>query len=155
MSSAFDPFEVPESNATSYPKEFRADNQKRWNRRVGDRAGISNFGVMITRIVPGGQSSSRHWHSRQDEFVYVLSGDALLETDAGVEKLKPGMCVGFPAGRANGHRFLNRSDADVLLLVVGDRTPDDEITYPDIDMRARLAPDRRYLFSRNDGTLME
>src|SRR5215472_8123691 len=106
---AFDPLALPESNATSYPEPYRAENQRRWNRRLGDHAGLKNFGVNLTRIVPGGQSSSRHWHSRQDEFVYVLSGEVVLETDGGEEILRPGMCVGFPAGIHDGHRFLNRS----------------------------------------------
>src|SRR5215469_3720961 len=93
---AFDPLALPESNATSYPEPYRAENQRRWNRRLGDHAGLKNFGVNLTRIVPGGQSSSRHWHSRQDEFVYVLSGEVVLETDGGEEILRPGMCAGYP-----------------------------------------------------------
>ena len=149
---AFDPLALPESNATSYPEPYRAENQRRWNRRLGDHAGVKNFGVNLTRIVPGGQSSSRHWHSRQDEFVYVLSGEVVLETDGGEEILRPGMCAGFPAGTHDGHRFLNRSEADVLLLVVGDRTQGDEVGYPDIDMHGRMGPDGRYRFTRKDGS---
>jgi uncharacterized cupin superfamily protein len=151
----FDPLSLPESNATSYPEPYRAENQQRWNRRLGDHAGLMNFGVNITRIVPGGQSSSRHWHSRQDEFVYVLSGEVVLETDAGEEILRAGMCAGFPAGTGDGHRFVNRSAADVLLLVAGDRTAEDEVGYPDIDMQGRLGPDGRYRFTRKDGSPFE
>jgi uncharacterized cupin superfamily protein len=154
-SKAFDPLSLPESNATSYPEPYRAANQQRWNRRLGDHAGLKNFGVNFTRIVPGGQSSSRHWHARQDEFVYVLAGEVILHTDAGEETLRPGMCAGFPAGSRNGHRFLNRSTADALLLVVGDRTPEDEIGYPDIDMHGRLGPDGRFRFTRKDGSAFE
>ncbi len=150
----FDPLGVPESNATSYPEPYRAENQRRWNRRLGDHAGLANFGVNLTRIVPGGQSSCRHWHSRQDEFVYVLVGEVVLETDAGEEVLRPGMCAGFPAGTPDGHRFLNRSSADALLLVVGDRTSGDEVGYPDIDMHGRLGPDGRYRYTRKDGTAL-
>lgn len=153
--AGFDPLELPENNATLYPEPFRAANQQRWNRGLGDHAGLTNYGVNITRIVPGGQSSSRHWHSRQDEFVYVLQGEAILETDAGEELLGAGMCAGFPAGTRNGHRFLNRTGADVLLLVVGDRTPDDEVGYPDIDMHGHPAPGGRYRFTRKDGTPFE
>jgi uncharacterized cupin superfamily protein len=148
----FDPLSLPESNATSYPEPYRAENQQRWNRRLGDHAGIANFGVNLTRIVPGGQSSSRHWHSRQDEFVHVLSGEVVLETNAGEEVLRAGMCAGFPAATRDGHRFLNRSAADVLLLVVGDRTAEDEVGYPDIDMQGCLGPDGRYRFTRKDGS---
>ena len=150
--SGFDPLMLAESNATSYPETFRAANQQRWNRRLGDHAGLKNFGVNLTRIVPGGQSSSRHWHSRQDEFVYVISGEVVLETDRGEEILRPGMCAGFPAGTRDGHRFLNRSEVDVLLLVVGDRTPGDEVGYPDIDMHGRMGSDGRYRFTRKDGS---
>lgn len=151
----FDPLSVAQSNATSYPEPYRADNQQRWNRRLGDHAGLENFGVNLTRIAPGGQSSARHWHSKQDEFVYVVAGTVTLETNAGEQVLKPGSCAGFPKGAPDGHRFVNRSDKDVLLLVVGDRTGADEITYPDIDMQARLGPDGRYEFRRKDGTAFE
>lgn len=151
----FDPLSLPESNATGYPEPYRSDNQRRWNRRLGDHAGLTNFGVNLTRIVPGGQSSSRHWHSRQDEFVYVLSGEVVLETDAGEEVLRAGTCAGFPAGTQDGHRFLNRSDIDALLLVIGDRTRGDEVGYPDIDMHARMDADGRYRFTRKDGTALE
>lgn len=150
--SGFDPLALPESNATSYPEPFRAANQTRWNRLLGTHAGLRNFGVNLTRIVPGGQSSTRHAHTRQDEFVYVLEGTVELETDAGMEVLRAGMCAGFPAGTGNAHRFVNRSDADVLLLVAGDRTAGDEVLYPEIDMHGRMGPDGRYVFTRKDGT---
>ena len=148
----FDPLSVAESNASTYPEPYRALNQRRWNRRLGNHAGLTNFGVNITRIEPGGQSSCRHWHSRQDEFVYVLSGEVVLETDAGEQVLRPGMCAGFPAGSPDGHRFVNRHASDVLLLVVGDRTEGDAVEYPDIDMRGRMGPDGRYRFTRKDGS---
>ncbi len=148
----FDPLEIAESNATSYPEPYRSQNQRRWNRRLGDHAGLKNFGVNLTRIAPGGQSSCRHWHSRQDEFVYVLSGVVALETDAGEEVLRAGMCAGFPAGSRDGHRFVNRSAEDAVLLVVGDRTAEDEVGYPDVDLHARLGPDGRYRFTRKDGS---
>src|SRR5437016_12822039 len=108
----FDPLGLPESNATSCPEPYRSDNQKRWNRRLGDHAKLVNFGVNLTRIVPGGQSSYRHAHSRQDEFIYVLQGKVELGTNAGVEVLHAGMCAGFPAGTGNAHRFVNRSTED-------------------------------------------
>jgi uncharacterized cupin superfamily protein len=150
--SGFDPMMLPESNATGYPEPYRAANQQRWNRRLANHAGLTNFGVNITRIVPGGQSSARHAHSRQDEFIYVLQGEVDLETDAGVEALRAGMCAGFPAVTGNAHRFVNRSAEDVLLLVVGDRTAGDEVSYPDADMHGRMGADGRYVFSRKDGT---
>src|ERR1700754_1545313 len=100
---AFDPRDVEESNATGYPEPYRADNQRRYNRRLGNHAGLSNYGVNLTRIVPGGQSSHRHAHTRQDEFVYVLEGEVVLKTDSGAQVLKAGMCAGFPAGTGDAH----------------------------------------------------
>src|ERR1700732_4973232 len=134
QSPAFYPRDVEESNATGYPEPFRAANLNRYNRHLGNHAGLQNYGVVMTRIVPGGQSSHRHAHSRQDEFVYVLEGEVTLETNAGEQILSAGMCTGFPAGTGDGHRFVNHSSADTVLLVVGDRTANDEVSYPDIDM---------------------
>ena len=148
---AFDPADIAESNATSYPPKFRADNSNRFNRRLGDHVGLRNFGVNLTRIVAGGQSSARHAHSRQDEFIWVVSGEIVLETNEGEQTLRPGMCTGFPAGSGNAHRFINKSGADAVLLVVGDRTPFDEVTYPDIDNHAKAGADGRYVHTRKDG----
>jgi uncharacterized cupin superfamily protein len=149
---AFDPADVPESNATTYPEPLRAANLKRYNRRLGNHAGLKNFGVNLTRIAPGGQSSYRHAHSRQDEFVYVLEGELVLETNAGEQVLRPGTCVGFPAGTGDAHRFLNRTSADAVILVVGDRSASDEIVYPDVDLHGRLEADGKYRYTRKDGT---
>jgi uncharacterized cupin superfamily protein len=149
--SGFDPLTLPESNATSYPEPYRSANQQRWNRRLGNHANLTNFGVNLVRIVPGGQSSCRHAHTRQDEFIYVLQGDVDLETDAGVEHLSAGLCAGFAAGTGNAHRFVNRSAADVLLLVVGDRTAGDVVSYPDVDMHGHMEPDGRFVFTHKDG----
>ena len=151
MLPAFDPADVAESNATTYPEPLRAPNQKRYNRRLGNHAGLKNFGVNLTRILPGGQSSYRHAHTRQDEFIYVLEGEVVMETNAGSQILRPGMCAGFPAGTGDAHRFVNRTTADVVLLVVGDRSADDEIAYPDVDLQAKLGGDGRYVFSRKSG----
>ena len=151
-SPAFDPKDVPESNATAIPEPFTRDNQNRYNRRISDSAGLKNYGVILTRIIPGGQSSYRHAHSRQDEFVYVLEGPVTLETNAGAQVLESGMCAGFPAGTGDAHRFLNATDHDVLLLVVGDRSPGDEVSYPDVDMKAAYGADGKFRFTRKDGT---
>jgi uncharacterized cupin superfamily protein len=148
---AFDPEVVEETNFTSYPAPYRAANQMRYFRRLGDHGGLRNFGVNLTRIVPGGQSSSRHAHSHQDEFVFVLAGEVVLETNGGEQVLTAGMCAAFPAGCGDAHRFVNRSASDAKLLVIGDRTAGDEVTYPDIDMHAVLGPDGRYRFSTKSG----
>jgi uncharacterized cupin superfamily protein len=149
---AFDPKEVPESNATAIPPPYQKDNQNRYNRRLGDHAGLKNFGVNLTRIIPGGQSSYRHAHSRQDELVYVLEGPVTLETNGGAQILELGMCAGFPAGTGDAHRFVNHTDKDVLLLVVGDRSAGDEVSYPDVDMKGVLGADGAFGFTRKDGT---
>ncbi|MTV18501.1 MULTISPECIES: cupin domain-containing protein [Bradyrhizobium] len=148
---AFDPNMVAENNTTSIPPPHRAANQMRYNRRLGDHAGLTNFGVILTRIVPGGQSSFRHAHSRQDEFVYVLDGEVVMETNGGAQVLTAGMCAGFPAGTGDAHRFINRTEKDVKLLVVGDRTAGDEISYPDVDMHAVLGADGAYKFTTKKG----
>jgi uncharacterized cupin superfamily protein len=149
---AFDPLEVPESNATSYPEEFKPLNTRREYRRLGDHVGLTNFGVNLTRVEPGAQTSARHAHSKQDEFIWVVEGEIVLETNNGPQTLTSGMCAGFPAGSDNAHRFVNNTDKDVLLLIVGDRTPFDEVTYPDIDNHGRAGADGKYVFTRKDGT---
>ena len=149
---AFNPLDLPESNRTTLPEPYGSGNQSRTNRRLGDHAGLTNYGVNLTRILPGGQSSYRHAHSMQDEFVYVLQGEAVLETDSGEQVLRAGMCAGFPAGTGEAHRFLNRTKEDLLLLVIGDRTQGDEVSYPDIDLHGTYGPDGRFRFTRKDGT---
>lgn len=148
----FRPGEVAESNLTTYPQEFRASQGKRHYRRLADHGGLVNFGVNIVRVEPGGQSSARHAHSRQDEFVYVLEGELVLVTEAGQEAVTPGTCIAFPAGTGDAHHFLNLGDRDASFLVVGDRTAGDEVDYPDIDLRIRIGPDGTRRFQHKDGT---
>ena len=142
---------LAESNASGYPEPWHTLAEKRWTRRLAVHAKLRNFGVNITRIEPGGVSSQRHAHTKQDEFIYVLKGTVVMETDAGRETLAAGMCAGFPAGTGNGHRFVNLSSEDVLLLVVGDRTPGDEADYPDIDLHATITPEGKAVYSHKDG----
>jgi uncharacterized cupin superfamily protein len=143
---------VPESNASGYPEQFREAQRKRYNRRLGDHAGLNKYGVNLIRVLPGGQSSARHAHSEQDEFVYVLEGEFVLVTDAGRETVGPGTCIGFPAGTGDGHHFLNLTDKDSVFLVVGDRTAGDEVTYPDIDLEFKAGPDGIRAFRHKDGS---
>lgn len=149
---AFDPFDVEESNRSSLPEPFATLNRRRWNRRLGDHAGLTHFGVVLTRIAPGGQSSFRHAHAKQDEFVFVVEGEVVLVTDAGRQVLKPGSCAGFPAGAGDAHHFRNEGDRDVLILVVGDRTPDEVVTYPDDDLLGRTDETGRFAFTHKDGS---
>ena len=149
---AFDPADLAESNATSYPAQFKAINSRRWNRRLGDHVGLKNFGVNLTRIEPGAQSSARHAHTKQDEFIWVVEGEVVLETNEGSQTLGPGLCAGFAAGSGNAHRFVNKTDKDAYLLVVGDRTLNEEVSYPDIDLHLRIGADGKAVFTKKDGT---
>lgn len=149
---AIDVTNVPPLTGTGYPEPFRKAVTGREKRRLGDAFGLSNFGVNLVRLPPGVMSSMRHWHSKQDEFVYMLEGELVLITDAGEQILRPGMIAGFPAGRADGHHLVNRSARDALYLEVGDRSAGDEATYPDIDMQAKQQPDGKWVYMRKDGT---
>jgi uncharacterized cupin superfamily protein len=107
--------------------------------------------VNIVRIEPGANSSARHYHSKQDEFVYVLQGEVTLITDEGETTLKAGMAAGFPAGNPNAHTIANRTDAEVLVMEVGDRPGDEEVTYPDIDMANAVRGGKPH-FTKKDGS---
>ena len=136
---------------SAYPEPFKALVAGRERRPLGDAFGLTNFGVNLLRVPPGCASSQRHWHSRQDELVYVLSGELVLVTDAGEQLLTAGMVAGFPAGRADGHHLVNRSAHDAMVIEVGDRMPRDEIDYSDIDMLVRwVGGEERFV--RKDGT---
>jgi len=118
---------------------------------LGDLFGLTNFGVNLTRLAPGGQSALRHAHGKQDEFVYLLEGEAVLITDAGETPLTAGMCAGFKAGTGDAHHLVNRSRKDVVFLEVGDRSAGDTVVYPDDDVAAVYA-DGRFTYTRKDGT---
>lgn len=144
--------EAPSRPRTSaYPAPFAARMQGREKKALGERFGLANFGVNLTRLQPGGISALRHWHERQDEFVYVLSGRPTLRVDGRAFPLEPGMCVGFPAGRGEGHHFVNETDEDAVYLEIGDRTAGDIVHYPDEDLVARETGGR-WTFTHKDGT---
>jgi uncharacterized cupin superfamily protein len=150
-SPAFDPKELPEQSTSGYPEPYKSRVAGRHRRRLGDAAGLTNFGVNLTRLDPGAESSMRHWHAKQDEFIYVLEGEVTLVTDAGRQKLGPGMAAGFPAGKADGHQLVNESDKPASYLEIGDRTPGDGATYSDVDLAARVV-EGRWVFTRKDGS---
>ncbi len=120
---------------TGYPPPFDAPCRERTRRQLGDGAGLTDFGVNLLRLPPGTWSSQRHWHTAEDEFVYVLEGELTLVTDAGEEILRTGDCAGFKAGVRDGHHLQNRTDKDAVALEIGSRKAEDEGEYPDIDMR--------------------
>jgi len=136
---------------STYPEPFASRMAGREKRPLGDLFGLANFGVNLTRLLPGGVSSLRHAHTRQDEFVYVLQGHPTLHTDEGMTPLSPGMCAGFRAGTGNGHRLVNETAHDVVYLEIGDRTPGDEGRYPDDDLQAALV-EGRWAYLHKDGT---
>lgn len=137
---------VPDDVATGYPVQFRNVIQGRSRKRLGNAIGLTQFGVNICTIKPGSQSSQRHWHANEDEFVYVLDGEVVVIEDDGEIVLKKGEAAGWKAGAPNGHTIVNRGDRDALVLEVGTRDPvGDKVVYSDIDMLfERTATERRY-----------
>lgn len=137
---------VPADTATRYPKPHDQAVIGRARQRLGNAAGLDQFGVNICRLKPGAASSQRHWHKNEDEFVYVLEGEVVLVEDAGETILKAGDAAAWKAGTPNGHCLINRSDRDVLVLEVGTRSAAENAIYSDIDMQVvRDAQGTRYL----------
>ena len=147
---ALDPASVEAKTGSSYPEPFRSRVGERRKRALGDALGLANYGVNLVELPPGALSSMRHWHSKQDEFVYVLEGELVLITDAGEQVLRAGMAAGFPAGSGDGHQMINRSDAPARYLEVGDRSPGDMVTYTDVDLA--LTENVTDDFTHKDGT---
>jgi uncharacterized cupin superfamily protein len=127
--------DVPEKLGSGYPSPFDEPCRARSNRNLGDLFDLRDFGVHLLTLAPGVWSSQRHWHSREDELIYVLEGTPTLITDEGETVLKPGDVAGFPAGSTNGHHVVNKADASAKLLVVGSRKAEDDGFYSDIDMQ--------------------
>lgn len=140
-------------NASVYPEPFRSRVLPREKRRLGDVFGLTRVGINRTTLLPGKESSMRHWHTHEDEFVYVLEGEVVLRTSAGEQLLTAGMCAGFPAGLEDGHQLINRGDRPAIYLEVSNRDPEDSAYYtdPGVDM-VWNAPHARGRISRRDGT---
>lgn len=127
---------APRHQGTGYPSPYDVPCLERVRHALGDAAGLTQFGVNLQRLPPGSWSSQRHWHSAEDEFVWIVEGEVVLVTDEGEEILHAGDCAGFKAGEANGHHLQNRSGRDALLLAIGSREPDTDVAeYPDVDLR--------------------
>jgi uncharacterized cupin superfamily protein len=150
MAKRIDPAQLPEIIGTLYPPPFDKPCRARGRRKLGDAAGLTQFGVNLLRLPPGAWSSQRHWHMEQDEFVYVVSGEVVLVTNAGEEILKAGDCAGFKAGDRDGHHLQNRGTRDALVLEIGTRTKSDRGEYSDIDMASDTSSGAIYL--HKDGT---
>src|SRR5438477_10111626 len=122
---ALDPNTAEERRGSGYPEPFKSRMGDRVKRRLGASCGLKNLGVNLVSLGPGGQSALRHWHTLEDEFVYVLEGEVVLVTDAGEQVLTAGMCAGYPAGSRDAHHFINRSAATAQYLEVGTRVKAD------------------------------
>lgn len=131
---ALDPEGVPETRGSGYPEPFRSRMGDRAKRRLGDALGLTRFGVNLVTLGPGGQSALRHWHTLEDEFVWVLEGEVVLVTDRGEQVLGPGDCAGYPAGARDGHHFVNRSAGIARYLEIGSAIEGDNAFYPDDDL---------------------
>jgi uncharacterized cupin superfamily protein len=148
---ALDPATVAPRTSTGYPtEEMRRAVAGRTKRVLGDALGLTTFGVNLTRLEPGASSALRHWHLRQDEFVFVLEGELALVTDEGEQLLGPGTCAGFAGGVPNGHHLVNRSSIPAVYLEVGDRLPGDGAEYPDHDLKVRATP-AGWRYTHRDG----
>ena len=144
-----DPLNLPGRRKTIYPAEFAAGFDKRIKRALGDAGGLTQFGVNLTTLEPGAMSALRHWHSAEDEFVYVLEGEVTLVEDGGETVLHAGDCAAFAKNSGNGHHMINRSNAMAVYLEIGARSPADLTTCSDIDMMSANADGR---FVHKDGT---
>jgi len=148
---ALDPATLEPRTDSGYPEPYRSRVLPREKRQLGNALGLTRFGVNLTTLPPGKESSMRHWHTHEEEFVYVLEGEVVLRTDAGEQLLRAGHCAGFAAGSGDGHQLINRSDRPAVYLEVGSRDEADEVFYPDVDMLYN-PPRQRGRFTRRDGT---
>ena len=144
---ALDPASLAPRTGSGYPEPYRSRVLPREKRGLGDALGLTMVGVNLTTLMPGRESSMRHWHTHEDELIYVLEGEVTLVTDAGEQTLGAGHCAGFAAGTRDGHQFVNRSDRPAVYLEISNRDPADEAHYPDIDLLYAGGA-----FTRRDGT---
>ena len=132
---------VPARPIASYSKEFAGVISGREKQRIGDAAGLTQFGVNITRIKPNSASALRHAHDNEDEFIFMLEGELVLHEDDGEIVLKPGAAAGFKAGSGIAHCLINRTDRDAVYFEVGTRAKSERVHYPDVD----------FVMERDDG----
>jgi uncharacterized cupin superfamily protein len=150
---ALDPRTLEAVSRSGYPEPFRSRVLPRSKRGLGDALGLTRIAINFTILAPGKESSMRHWHTHEDEFVFVLEGEVVLRTEAGEQLLTAGMCAGFPAGTEDGHQLINRSTADAVYLEISNRDTADHAHYtdPDVDL-AWSPPHARGRFTRRDGS---
>ena len=149
---AVDPATLPARTSSLYPEPFRSRVLPRDKRAIGDALGLTKIGVNLSTLMPGKESGMRHFHTREDELLYVLEGEVLLRTDEGEQLLTAGMCAGFPAASKNGHQLVNGTDRPARYLEISNRDPDDLAEYPDVDLAYSKSADGKPVFTRKDGT---
>lgn len=142
---------VPEINRTGYPAPYDELVKGRFRKVLGDAGGLTQFGVNLTRLEPGSASAQRHWHEKEDEFVFIVAGEVVLIEDEGETVLKAGDAAAFKASVPNGHHLVNRSGADALYFEIGTRNPNERGEYPDIDMKF-ISENNVTRYTRKDGT---
>jgi uncharacterized cupin superfamily protein len=152
MTKRIDVAALPSTFGTLYPTPYDAPCRTRERKRLGDAAGLTQYGVNLLRLAPGAWSSQRHWHTGGDEFIYVLAGEVTLVGDGGDEILRRGDAAGFKAGDTNGHCLQNRSGEDVLVLEIGSRIAGEAAYYPDIDLAAISTGPGPTRYTHRDGT---
>jgi uncharacterized cupin superfamily protein len=144
-----EPENIPEHRGTNYPPPFDQVVGARLRQRLGDAGGLTQFGVNLLRLPPGAWSAQRHWHSQEDEFVYIVSGSVALVTNSGEQLLQAGDFAAFPAGTPDGHHMVNKGTTEAVCLEVGSRSSTDRVVYPDIDMLYDPEVDN---YTHRDGT---
>lgn len=150
---ALDPATLEPISQTGYPEPYRSRVMPRIKRRLGDAVGLTRIGINHTVLPPGKESSMRHWHTHEDEFIYVLEGEVVLRTSDGEQVLHAGTCAGFPAGREDGHQLINRSDRPAVYLEVSNRDAADTAHYADGDVDLVWSPPHAPgRFTRRDGS---
>ena len=138
---------IPQTNATGYPPDYAGVVKARWYRRLSPASGLTDFGGSHVVLQPGAWSAQRHWHEREDEFLVMIDGEAVLVDDTGRTPLRAGDCAAFPKGDANGHCLINESEAPCSFIVVGQEA-NGPCHYPDVDMH-QFGDGRK---GRKDGT---
>ncbi len=152
VATPLNPLALKVNRGCGYPEPFRSQVLPREKRALGDAAGLTRIGINLTTLAPGAASSMRHWHTREDELIYVLEGELALVTDAGETRLEAGQFAGFPAGHENGHQLVNRGSGPAVYLEISNRDESDVAHYPDVDL-AWNAPAAPGKYSHKDGRL--
>ena len=145
---------VPGKSVSFYPEPYASQMGRRTFQELGNAVGLTQFGVDLVTMYPGDTSSLRHWHSHEDEFLWVVSGELVLVQDEGAQVLRAGDAAGFALGDPNGHHLQNRSQAEAQYLVIGTRAKNDVCTYSDVDLKYHSNGGNGY-FTRHDGSDVE